>query len=130
MGAAALGTARLRGATTAPRPGPSGIGCIATVERSRRSIGRLGPAPAGGLYTSRGPRGATGVVVATRAGPSDSAITFIGRSTVWLPVSRKRSRCAERRGAAAQGAKKGSQANRGSAMITWTPTNEQPMQDG
>src|SRR5439155_22693365 len=86
MGAASLGTARLRGATAAPRPGPSGIGCVATVERSRRLLGRLGPAPAGGLNTSCGLRGNNGFGAENRAGPNDSAITFIGRSTVRIPV--------------------------------------------
>src|SRR2546426_11384261 len=90
----------------------------------------LDPAPAGGLNTSCGLRGATGVVVATGNGPSDSAITCIGSSTLRIPESLKRSRWAKRRGTTAQGAKKGAQANRGSAMTTWTPTNGQPTQDG
>src|SRR5712691_1145602 len=129
MGAAWLDTVRVRGGTATALPGPSGIARIATGARARGSSGRLGPAPTGGLNTSRGLRGTTGVVVESRAGPSDSAITFIGRSTVRIPESVKRSRCAKRR-TPTQGAKKASQASRGSAMITWTPTNEQPTQDG
>src|SRR3989441_1212775 len=95
----------------------------------RSSIGRLGAAPAGGLNTSRGLRGTTRAVAAVRAGPSDSAMTFIGRSTLRIPESGERAPCAKRR-TPTPGGENAPQPHRGSAMITRDPTDQQPTQDG
>src|SRR3989449_9430528 len=102
---------------------------IATGARARGSIGRLCPAPAGGLNTSRGLRGTTRAVAAVRAGPSDSAMTFIGRASLRIPEAGKRARCAKRR-APAQGGNNAAPPDRGSAVVTRTPTNAQPTHDG
>src|SRR5207247_9100663 len=58
-----------------------------------------------------------------RAGPSDSAITFIGTSTLRMPESGNRWRRENR--LPKQGTKNGSHTPNGASTISWNPTKVQ-----
>src|SRR2546426_1074122 len=87
--AARAGRARAGRTPTVTYPGPSGVACTGT--RARTSTGgRVGPAR--GLNTSGAFLGGATIpaLLPERAGPSDSAITFIGTSTLRIPESGNR----------------------------------------
>src|SRR5438552_5280155 len=87
--AARAGRARAGRTPTVTYPGPSGVACTGT--RARTSTGgRVGPArglnKSGALLGG----GTSPALFPERAGPSDSAITFIGTSTLRIPESGNR----------------------------------------